>query len=112
MTANLKIPIGTDDATLFKNLKYQDPLIDVPENTITRAMFRFGPYCLDTDDGDGLFVFQANRTQIKAKMGLIPNLEPGEWQGYLTLFDADGKHAWKSYRKVTAEHWPICPVTE
>jgi len=89
-----------------------DPeLIIVPENTITRAMLRFGSYCLDTDvigDADMIY-FTDNETRLVIKAGLIADIVAGSYLGYLTLYDAvslDGI-AWQDF-KVEVKEWLKC----
>ena len=107
MATRINVYIGTDNAVVFKSLQYQNPLIDVPANTLTRAQFKFGDFCVDTDDVDALIVFQESATEIKMWPGLIANLTPGSFTGYLTISDEDGTYAWEDF-KVTVHDWPTC----
>jgi hypothetical protein len=109
MSERLNIYPGTDNAIIFSGLKYKDPLIDVPPNTLTRAMFAFGSFCVDTETDTATFYFQENATKIKLIGGQIDGLPSTQtdYVGCLTLYDLDGKYAWKSF-KVRVYEWLKC----
>jgi hypothetical protein len=87
----------------------------VDEDVVTRAIFRFGAYCLDTNDIDstGIFELEENAQKLRLHLGLISGITTGWYSGKLTVFDnveEDG-FAWAEIL-VRMVQWPVCPVTE
>jgi len=82
----------------------------IPDDTATQAIFRFGSYCIDTDDAEPLIEFQDNATKVAMKLGLIDELVAGRYTGYLTIYDATNTNG-LPWQKVTVRvsSWPICP---
>jgi len=85
----------------------------VEDDAVTRATFRFGDYCIDTDDAEPLIELQDNATKVAMKLGLIDELVAGRYAGYLTVFDATNT-AGLPWQKMTVRvsSWPICPEVE
>jgi hypothetical protein len=87
----------------------------VPIDTVTRAVFRFGDYCIDTDEVEhaDLISLTENATQVEMKIGMISGLVQGTYKGWLTIFDAVNTNGipWQLC-KVQVWPWPICPVVE
>lgn len=83
----------------------------VPINTVTRAILRFGDYCLDTDDADPKFELTENETELAMQLGMVPNLVAGNYIGKLTIYD--GTHPegipWQAY-EIWVENWDVCPI--
>ena len=114
--AKMTVKIGRDNIISI-DLEYQPSgeaaFVSVPENTVTRAVFRFGEHCLDTELHPDEIWLDDNATVVRMKPGKITGLSAHQTTGYLTLFSADyedGK-GWEDY-KVDAVEWPVCPVTE
>jgi hypothetical protein len=87
----------------------------VPENSVARAILRFGTYCLDTNSHDEIELTE-NGQVLEIKLGLISNLIPGNYKGFLTIYPtvepSDPAHdglAWIR-AKVRAEAWPVCDI--
>ena len=78
---------------------------------VTRIVFRFGNYCLDTDLHPDLFYFLDSNRIIAIKLGLVPNLITGTHRGQFTVFDAEHPNgcAWKR-ASVRAYTWEKCPT--
>lgn len=78
---------------------------------VTRAVLRFGDYCLDTDDvGDeDLIALNANGQELSLHLGLIPGLEAGRYSGFLTLYDhvATDGIAWAQI-DIVVDEWTAC----
>ena len=85
---------------------------DVDDDTVLRAVFRFSTYCLDTDtDVAGNIELAENATVVNMKLGLISGLVAGQYDGYLTIYDAlnpDGL-AWGDMVVVNVQAWSVCP---
>jgi len=84
----------------------------VPAHAITRAVFRFGGYCLDTAIHGSELIELINDAQVlRMRLGLVPNLVPGTYKrGTLTLFDELTPVYGKAWVRadVRAELWPVC----
>ena len=84
----------------------------VDDDTVLRAVFRFSTYCLDTDtDVAGYIELAENATVVNMKLGLISGLVAGQYDGYLTIYDAlnpDGL-AWGDMVIVNVQAWSVCP---
>jgi hypothetical protein len=63
----------------------QDGEIVTPA-AVTRAQFKFGPYCLDTAGADPIALTDS-ATVVEMQAGLTPELKAGVYQGKLTIFD-------------------------
>lgn len=79
------------------------------ENAITRAMFVFGKYCLDTDTNH-LIQLIDNAQTVRMELGLIPNLETGSYRGFLTVFDAQADQGipWGDPVNIMVRDWKSC----
>ena len=84
----------------------------VEEDTVTRAVFLFGSYCLDTDEVDDADYIQlsADKTEVYLWLGLVPNLTVGRYTGYLTVYDSTTPNglAWGPTVTVSAREWNVC----
>jgi len=83
----------------------------VTANAVTRAVFRFGVYCLDTEvDNAELIELIDNAQVLRLRLGLVPNLIAGTYKkGTLTLYDELTEHGKAWIRAdVRAELWPVC----
>jgi hypothetical protein len=84
----------------------------VDDDTVLRAVFRFGSYCLDTDtDVAGNIELAENATVVNMKLGLISGLVAGQYDGYLTIYDALNPNGlgWGDMVLVNVQAWSICP---
>ena len=86
----------------------------VDAGTVTRAIFRFGDYCLDTDEADAdIFSLNEDATVLTVRAGLIDGVQPGKYSGMLTLYDeetADGI-AWERITVIIGQ-WLKCAEDE
>jgi len=84
--------------------------VPVEDNVVTRAVLKFGPHCLDTDDAEDFFQLTEEETVLAVQGGLIPDLVRNDYSGYLTVFDALSLVgiSWEKF-KIRALDWPICP---
>jgi hypothetical protein len=91
-------------------LYYGDPLVPVPNGAVTRAIFRFGRYCVDTDIPADPIELIENETQVRMFLGLISDLREGTYMGYLTIYDAEAPHGigWGRAERVKVIPWPVC----
>ncbi len=82
----------------------------VTPNAVTRAIFRFGEYCLDTDIDTDLIWFKNDKQTVVMQPGLVENLIPNKCVGNLTIFDSNNPHglAWGRTVKVDIKKWPLC----
>jgi hypothetical protein len=95
----------------FQHLELTQDGDPVNENSVLRAVFRFGNHCLDTDTS-ALIELYNNAQRLKIQGGLVPNLKVGACQGFLTLYDAvaDEKGLPWEHFFVEIREWPVCPV--
>lgn len=119
MSDILEVFIGRENQEAIQ-LKYrprgESDFQVVANDSVTRAVFRFGPYCLDTEtDVDGLISLEENATIVALKLGLIDDLEAGEYTGRLVIFDGarvDHGLKWGPQYVVRVMSWGICPVED
>ena len=104
----MNIYIGRDNVEVFE--LQQDALV-VAEDAVTRAVLRFGGYCLDSDSDEEIeLTTSAQRVEIQA--GLMTGLVAGVYPGMLTIFDAASETnglAWQAFN-VRVREWDVCPV--
>jgi len=86
----------------------------VTESVVTRAIFHFDSYCLDTEVlGDSAFIALSETAQsVYLWLGKLPGLVAGTYSGNLTIFDeiaVDGL-AWGGKIVVNVREWPVCEV--
>ena len=85
----------------------------VEDDTVLRAVFRFGAYCLDTEtDIAGYITLAENATVVRIKPGLVAGITEGQYSGWLTVYDAlnpDGL-AWGDEIIVNVRPWSVCPA--
>jgi len=99
--------IGRDNEEALQLL--QDGAL-VAEYAVTRAVFKFGTYCLDTAVDTDIFYFDDNHQILYLKLGLINDIVAGiHRDGQLTLFDSSTTigYAWDSFI-VSVQNWPVC----
>ena len=119
MSDILEVYIGRENEEALQ-LKYrrrgESDFRIVEDTSVTRAVFRFGPYCLDTEtDVDGLISLEENATMVILKPGLIAGLAAGEYTGRLIIFDGarvDHGLKWGPKYVVRVVSWGLCPVEE
>lgn len=83
----------------------------VDEGAVTRAIFRFGDYCLDTNgDGSDFINLVENGTKVELFLGLVPGLAVGTYSGFLTIYDADSPDGLACGEKVRVkvQEWKTC----
>ena len=78
-------------------------------NTVTRAILRFGDFCLDTDDADPIFELTEDETELAMKLGKVTNLTTGAYYAYLTIYDANHPNGipWANFN-ISVQNWPVC----
>ena len=54
----------------------------VAVDTVTRAIFRFGDYCIDTEDAEPLITLEENATRVVMQLGMIEELVAGRYTGF------------------------------
>ena len=79
-------------------------------NTVTRAILRFGDFCLDTDDADPIFELTEDETELAMKLGMVTDIVAGDYIGQLTIYDGTHPNGipWEDYR-IRIEAWQVCP---
>lgn len=89
--------------TLFQN--NGEP---VKSNSIVRVVLTFGSYKVDTNNTDDPIELIEDNTKIKTKLGLIPELAEGDYEGTLTVYDtlAPNGLAWGGKTKIKVRAWP------
>ena len=83
----------------------------VNPGAITRAVFRFGAYCLDTDVSSPAIELIENETQVQLRLGLVEGILPGHYVARLTVYDLlmpEGK-AWPQPLNINVLSWEGCP---
>ncbi len=81
------------------------------ENAIIRAMFVFGEYCLDTESS-GLITLIDDAQSVQLELGLVVNLDTGNYRGFLTVFDAQSPNGipWGEIVPISVRDWQSCPL--
>ena len=110
----IEVYIGRDNITAH-DLKYmpkgETSFVPVPDNTITRAVLRFGPFCLDTNVAEhaDIFYLSNNNTTIEMKLGRVTDLTTGTYYAYLTIYDANHPEgiSWANFR-IRVQSWLVC----
>jgi len=81
----------------------------VAANAVTRAQFRFGTWCLDTNDLADPIELVADATAVEMQLGLVDGITPGTYRGKLTVYDLNHPNgiAWSEV-VVEATAWNVC----
>ena len=105
----MNVFIGRENAIKLP-LTVNDPPETVPVNTVLRAIFNFGGYCVDTDVATDPIELIDNETVVRMKLGLITNLREGTYEGFLTIFDSEAPNGlgWGKKARVKVHPWPVC----
>jgi hypothetical protein len=92
-------------------LKQDGEVVQV--NAVTRAQFKVGPVCLDTDVPGDEITLTDNATVVEVQPGLADDLEEGMFEGMLTIYDVDHPEgiAWARF-PVYVYGWEVCEVEE
>lgn len=107
MTTELTVYLDRDNEEQLQLLQDKVP---VTAAAVTRAVFTFGDYVVDSDIDTGIIYFKDSDNQtVCLKLGLLTGLVIGKYrQGTLTIFDATNVNgiAW-SYIDVIVKEWDI-----
>jgi hypothetical protein len=99
----------------YAELELMQDGVTVEEGAVTRAVLRFGSFCLDTEEVEHADWIELNEdaTKITLHLGLVTDLKPGRYNASLTLYDAASTKgiAWTTF-VIRARSWPVCPVQE
>lgn len=101
---------NVETLTLEYRPEGETEFVTVPETTVLRAVFRFGAYCIDSENEDDPIELSDDATKVHMQLGRIPLLGEGRYRdGLLTIYDAEHPDglAWAEYR-VRAVSWPVC----
>lgn len=81
----------------------------VAGGAVTRAVLRFGPYCLDTDEAGDPVALVDGATVVEAQLGLTPGITQGAHRGKLTIYDNLNTEgiAWQDVI-VVVDRWNVC----
>jgi len=105
----LNIYLGRDNTEIFE--LQQDGVV-VTADAVTRAVLRFGGFCMDTDDEECTeLVLSTNNQRIEIQAGNLAGLAEGIYKGMLTIFDLIGAEngiAWQAF-DIRVKPWNICP---
>ena len=84
----------------------------VNDDALTKAVLRFGEYCLDTEEGGGL-TFVESKTAVDVELGLVEGLTKGAYVGHLTAMDGLHENGLPFGQVIiNAINWPVCPEAE
>lgn len=110
MVPTLTAYIGRDNEARLELL--QDGVL-VVASAVTKAVLKFGTFCLDTEvDTDEIYFLTSNNQTLCLKIGLLTGLVAGNYSdGKLTLFDAVNTNglAWVDLT-ISVKDWSVCPV--
>ena len=103
--SRIEVPIGRGNRT---RLQLQSDGEVVTAGAVTRAVFRFGEHCIDTQDSP-LIELTDSATVVEMRLGLIEGLAKGRHKGWLTVYDNPHPEgvAWYETR-VDIVDWPVC----
>ena len=92
-TRTITVEIGRErDYTieLEHKLLCSDPCVDIPPDSVERAVMRIGDIVLDTDALGSPLTFNEEKTALLCKFGMIEGWVPYEiYSGHITIYDAD-----------------------
>ena len=129
MTEHLTVYLHRDHEAWFQ-LKQRDPetgdTVIVPAYAVTRAVLKLqgdeSTYCLDTNDPNDPIQLLDSAQVLGLRLGRIPDLQAGQYLGFLTLFDASTPHGepWGQGGQLKdrptfllrAIEWPICSTED
>jgi len=111
MTA-VRVYVGRDNRTRLE-LRQEGEL--VVANAVTRAQFKFGTWCLDTDGAlasppaPAPIELVADATAVEMQLGLVTDLTPGTYRGRLTVYDLNHPNgiAWSTVEVIVGT-WAVC----
>jgi len=110
MITTLTAYIGRDNEDRLELL--QDGVL-VAASAVTKAVLKFGTFCLDTEvDTDEIYFLTSDNQTLCLKIGIVTNLVAGAYSdGKITLFDAVNTNglAWADLR-ISVKDWAVCPV--
>jgi hypothetical protein len=95
---------------IFLTLLQDGSSDNVRSDAIYRAMFKFGDFCVDTDNLDDPIELIEDNKKIQMQLGLVPGIQPGIYDGRLTVFDTGAPMgiAWGDPVKVKVYTWETC----
>ena len=106
MTNNIIAYVGRDN---FVYLELEQNGVIVTPNAVTRAVFKFGRYVLDTaTPGDPISLIES-KTKVRMQIGRVAGIVAGQYSGKLTIWDlgmVNGK-AWGDKITVNVQEWEI-----
>ncbi len=103
----IDVYISRGNVTIF--LLKQDGQ-EVVGGAVTRAIFRFGEYCIDTDNPHHPISLIDNSKAVRMQLGLVNNLQIGRAIGRLTIYDTVVTEgiAWGESVKINIQEWKTC----
>ena len=86
--------------------------VAVIAGAVTKAVLKFGDYCIDTaDDSDQIYFTDSNNQAISIKLGRINSIAVGRYSGTLTIYDSEAVNGLAWIRvEVKIYAWAVCPT--
>ena len=124
MSEQLTVYVGRDHQARY-TLKQRHPetgdIVIVPEDAVIRAQLRLQgsmEFCIDTSNPDDPIELLDSATVLELRLGRIPSIQPGQYRGYLTLFDGlssngepwgqGGERKDRPTFVIRVIEWPVC----
>jgi hypothetical protein len=109
--ASVTAYIGRDN---IERLELLQDGVAVVAGAVTRAVLKFGSFCLDTDEithASIIYFETADNLVLCLCLGLVTDIRARVYEGKLTLWDATTTegYAWDDVT-ITGIKWPVCPA--
>ena len=86
--------------------------VAVTAGAVTKAVLKFGDYCINTDDdSDQIYFLDSDNQTVCVKIGQISSIAVGRYEGILTIYDSTAVNglAWVEV-EVNVYEWAVCPI--
>jgi hypothetical protein len=86
--------------------------VAVTAGAVTKAVLKFGDYCINTDDdSDQIYFLDSDNQTVCIKIGQIDSISVGRYKGTLTIYDSTAVNglAWVEV-EANVYAWDVCPA--
>ena len=86
--------------------------VAVTAGAVTKAVLKFGDYCINTDDdSDQIYFLDSDNQTVCIKLGQIDSITVGRYEGTMTIYDSEAVNglAWVEV-EINVYEWDVCPT--